>query len=164
MRKWGIRLSAVLLLLAFALPAHAQLSSCPDIFGPNELGPNFLPDLNTVLCGGGIISNDVTPATIVISGATTLTLPAAGHSDQLLTFSATATVTIPQGQWAGQHLNIWVCQNGTGGFTATLTPIAGLTIVGTIPSFTTTANKCGDIGFAFISTTTAHVSGSDSQL
>ena len=105
--------------------------------------------------------DNVLPTSVAVSGPTTLVLPTFGHSMQVLTFSASATATIPQGQFAGQHLELYVCQNATGGFTPTLSPIAGLTITGTMPTFTTTASKCGDVGIAYFSTTSAYLSGSN---
>ena len=103
--------------------------------------------------------NDVAPVPVAIGTATTLVLPAYGHSLQVLTFSASAPATIPQGNWAGQGLILDVCQNGTGGFTPTLPPISGLTLVGTMPTFTQTANKCGDVFIEYFSKTAAYIQG-----
>ena len=112
-------------------------------------------------CGNPTLAavNDVAPVPVAISTATTLVLPAYGHSLQVLTFSASAPATIPQGNWAGQGLILDVCQNGTGGFTPTLSPISGLTLVGTMPTFTQTANKCGDVFIEYFSKTTAYIQG-----
>jgi len=108
-----------------------------------------------------ITLQDTTVASTSISTATTLVLPANGHSMQPLTMTAAATITIPQGQWAGQSLNVVVCQNGTGGFPATFAPIAGLTIVGTFPVFTATASACGDFSLQYSTTTNAYLTGSN---
>jgi len=105
--------------------------------------------------------NNVTVTPVTVSGPTTLVLPVTGHSMQVLTMTAAATNTIPQGQWAGQSVSVFVCQNGTGGFPASFTPIAGLTIVGTFPVFTTTASECGNFSLQYSSTTNAFLTGSN---
>jgi hypothetical protein len=112
-------------------------------------------------CGSGGSSNNTTVTPVTISGNTTLVLPSTGYSMQPLTMTAAATITIPQGQWAGQALKVIVCQNGTGGFTSTFAPIAGLTIVGTFPVFTTTASTCGDFSLQYSTTTNAYLTGSN---
>jgi len=156
-------------------------SSAPTAFGGNSLAAhNFANSISAsgALSGAqpaftdlsGIASTaqvptialqDVTVAAISISTATTLVLPANGHSMLVLTMTAAATNTIPQGQWAGQSVNVFVCQNGTGGFPASFTPIAGLTIVGTFPVFTTTASKCGNFSLQYSTTTNAYLTGSN---
>jgi hypothetical protein len=98
-------------------------------------------------------------ARTIASGATEILQPSI-VTTEIFTFSATAAVTIPQANFTGQVLNAIVCQNGTGGFTPTFTPIAGLTIVGTFPTFTTTASKCGDFSLTYDSITHAYLTGS----
>lgn len=100
------------------------------------------------------------PHTETISGATNETLQAAWITTEVMTFSASVTVTLPVGTFAGQVLNGIVCQNGTGGFTPAFAGAGGLTIVGTFPTFTTTANKCGDFSLVYTTTTQAYLLGS----
>lgn len=98
--------------------------------------------------------------TQTVSGATNESLQNAWTTTEVFTFSASATVTLPQGSWAGQTLNGMVCQNGTGGFTPTFAAAGGLTITGTFPTFTTTASKCGDFSVTYTTTTQAYLTGS----
>lgn len=114
--------------------------------------------------------------TETISGATTEALQASTVTTEIMTFSAGATVTIPQAAVAGQVLNAVVCQNGTGGFTPLFQPASGLTITpvglgqapcvgsGTtcFPTFTTTASRCGDFSLIYASPTQAYLTGSAS--
>ena len=115
-----------------------------------------------IALNSGVISlGNISPATsTTVSGATTLVLPASPlDSIQTLTFIASATVTIPQGSFAGQSVGVFVCQNPIGGNTPSFVPIAGLTITGTFPTFTTTANACGDFALVYTTTTSAFLSG-----
>lgn len=123
-----------------------------DLFPPGEIAT-----ASTAPGGGG--KNDVTVTNVTISGATTLALPKSGHSIENLTLAATATITIPQGQWAGQFMEIVQCENGTGGFTPTYAAIAGLTLHGTFPTPTTTASKCDVLGISYVSATVAYLTG-----
>jgi hypothetical protein len=121
------------------------------------LGCGPRPAPATLTAGLQAPNNHTTSASVAVSGATTLTLPASGDALQLLTFSASATVTIPQAAWSGQALHAVVCQNGTGGFTPTFAAAGGLTITGTFPVFTTTLNKCGDFDLFYYSGTQAYL-------
>ena len=95
-----------------------------------------------------------TPTAVPVSAPTTLVLPGFPlNAIQTVTMSATAPITIPLGSFAGQGIALFVCQNAVGGAVPNFVPIAGLTIIGTFPSFTTTANTCGDLNphFHFLS-------------
>lgn len=97
-----------------------------------------------------------------VSGATNVT-PSSTFwiTNQDLTMTASAILTIIVPSWANQMENLKVCQNGTGGFTPTFAAGTGLTITGTFPACTTTASKCCDVGLYFDSTTTAYITGSN---
>lgn len=95
-----------------------------------------------------------------VSGATNLSPNATYQvTNDIITMTASATITLNAATVAGQTLNAYVCQNGTGGFTPTIAT-SGVTIVGTFPTFTTTANKCGDFSLHYNTTSTAYLSGS----
>lgn len=115
---------------------------------------------NTVTATGVNALPAVLEHTQTISTATNYALQSAQVTSEVLTFSASATVTLPQATVAGQTLNAIVCQNGTGGFTPTFAAIGGLTITGTFPTFTTTASKCGVFSLHYTTTTQAYLVGS----
>lgn len=93
-----------------------------------------------------------------VSGPLTYALQPAIVTFEVFTFTNNATVTLPQGA-VGQTLNAVVCQNVTGGFTPTFVAAGGLTIVGTFPTFTTTASKCGDFSLHYTTPTLAYLVG-----
>lgn len=119
---------------------------------PSATQPNY-----TDLAGSPPPDEVIT--TLTISGNTALSLPASpNHSMQVLTMAANATIQIPVANWAGQHLEIYVCQNGTGNFTpAFSTP--GLTFHGTFPTPTLTAGLCDVYGIAYTATNIAFLTG-----
>jgi len=104
---------------------------------------------------------DDTVTAVTVSGNTTLSLPSYGHSTQNILMTATANIIIPQGQWAGQKLDLWICQDANGGHTPTFVAGSGLTIKGTFAAPTTVASKCDMWGFKYISTTLIVLTGFD---
>jgi len=96
------------------------------------------------------------PHTTAVGRDTNATLQNAWVTTEVFTFSASMTVTLPQASFAGQALDAIVCQDGTGGHTAT----GGLTITGTFPTFTTTVDKCGDFSLVYTSPTRAYITRS----
>lgn len=115
--------------------------------------PNY-----TDLSGSPLVN--VVPTTVTVSGATGLVLPASPlHSMQTITMTASGTITIPLANWAGQHLELFVCQNGTGGWFPTFSAAPGLTLHASFPTPTTTANKCDAYGIAYTDTGIAFLQG-----
>lgn len=93
-------------------------------------------------------------------GAATTISPTVGAAKTwvVVTMTGSATITIGAGA-TGQTLDLLICQNGTGGFTPTMST-TGLTFAGTWPTFTTTASKCGDASVYFSGSSTAYLVGS----
>ena len=112
--------------------------------------------------GQGCPQSATTPAGITVTTAQFLG-PNSTYwvTNQTLTFAASATITLNAPSCAGQVLNVFVCQNGTGGFTPSFAQGAGLTIVGTFPTFTTTANKCGEFSLTYDTASHAYLTGSN---
>lgn len=127
----------------------------------NSISTSGVPALsqpNYTDLSGSMPVNEVITAT-TISGNTALTLPSSpNHSMQVLTMAANATIQIPVANWAGQHLELYVCQNGTGNFTPSFsTP--GLTFHGTFPTPTLTPGLCDVYGIAYTATNVAFLTG-----
>jgi hypothetical protein len=104
------------------------------------------------------ISTDITQA--ISSAANAAPTTNYSVTNDVLTFSAPATVTIQPANFAGQTLNLRVCQDGTGGRTPTFVPASGtLTLTDTFPTFTTGGGKCGNVSIHYPSTSTAYLDG-----
>jgi len=108
-------------------------------------------------------NNDVSYQTATAGGPITLTPPVAGDMHTVVTMTATATISLAAPQWPGQYAEIDIC-SGAGGFTPTLVGVGGVTIRGTLPTFTTTANKCDAVGLSYFGANTWLVTGSNTGL
>lgn len=139
------------------LPSSGQILG--RILSTNASGGTYTMDLFSMGVGSSA-SSAITQSTsaTTINGATTLSIPAANNlSFQTLTMTASATITIPNGSWAGQVLRLKTCQNGTGGFTPTWAVSSGSLnwTSGTTPTPTTTANKCDMYALVWDNTNTS---------
>lgn len=99
-------------------------------------------------------SDDVQVVSDTYTGTLVISLPGSGHSLHLITATASGTITLPHASWAGQHLEMQVCQDGTGGWALGFGHVVGVTLHGAPLIFTTTASKC-DI-FAYVATDTSN--------
>lgn len=117
--------------------------------------------LALALAGGAsaYVPDDVSVIATTVSGTTALTLPLTGHVLENITMAASATIDIPAPSWIGQFMVTNVCQNGTGGYTPIIAGGGGVTLKGTYPTPTTTANKCDICGWAATGSSTWQLSG-----
>lgn len=87
------------------------------------------------------------PTTIVstttsIPANTTLSYPGVNKSSiQFLTFTSSSTITIPTATWIGQQVQLFMCQDATGGRTWNVNT-SGVTLRGVFAVATTTPNIC----------------------
>jgi hypothetical protein len=105
------------------------------------------------------LSDNIAVIPYSVAGATTITPTLTGNVHAIATFSATATLSLAAPQWPGQFMELDVCQNSAGAFTPTITGASGVTIRGTMPTFTTTANKCDVLGFSYSAANTWLLTG-----
>jgi len=94
-------------------------------------------------------SNDVTVTTSTNTSGLSLVMPARGHSLQNVTYSGNATTVVNYGSWIGQFMTLNICQDSTGGRSVSIGRQTGVTIKGTFPVWTTTANKCDIVGMVY---------------
>jgi hypothetical protein len=94
-----------------------------------------------------------------MSGNFTESMQSAWVTSELVTVTATGVITLGAAGWAGQTLNMLVCQNATGNFNVSFA-VSGVTVVGTFPQITTLASQCGDLTVHYITTTSAYLYGS----
>ena len=108
-------------------------------------------------------NNDVSYQTVTISTPTTLTPPLMGDMHIVVTLGSSTTISLAAPRWQGQYAEIDIC-NAAGAFIPTLNGAAGVTIRGTLPTFTGAANKCDAVGLSYFGANTWLVTGSNTNL
>lgn len=138
------------------VPADIPIASASAIGGVQSkvvVTSNFLTGISSVdgsVSAGPINYTDLAgtqPTTIVststsIPSNTTLSYPGVNKSSiQFLTFTSSSTVTIPTATWIGQQVQLFMCQDATGGRIWNVNT-SGVTLRGVFAVATTTPNIC----------------------
>lgn len=91
----------------------------------------------------------IDPVTQSVGVPTTLSYAATKSMIRYVTFTASTILTIPSASYIGQHLELYLCQDASGGRVWQVAPGSGVVLRGVFPTPDTTPNLCMVCGLSY---------------